>query len=106
MKYHQLVQYLAGKSKQDMGNVSSQKETLDSTACFLRRRTSVCKPPNYHEKIQNFFLMLMLSCSLDYKVCAYIYTDTSYRCMNTDTSCECVYPSTSILLHKTDFPNS
>lgn len=50
MKYHQLAQYLAGKSKQDVGNVSSQKETLDSTVCFLQRRTSVCKPPNYHEK--------------------------------------------------------
>lgn len=46
MKYHQPVQYLAGKSKQDMDNVSSQKETLDSTVCFLQRRTSVCKPRN------------------------------------------------------------
>lgn len=61
MKYHQLVQYLAGKSKQDMGNVSSQKETLDSTARFLQRRTSVCKPPNYHEKIKDFLLMLIVA---------------------------------------------
>jgi len=61
MKYHQLVQYLAGKSKQDMGNVSSQKETLDSTACFLQWRTSVCKPPNYHEKNQDFLLMLIVA---------------------------------------------
>lgn len=46
MKYHQLVQYLAGESKQDMGNVTSQKETLDSTVCFIQWRTSVCKPAN------------------------------------------------------------
>lgn len=59
MKYHQLVQYLAGKSKQDMGNVSIQKETLDSTACFLQWKTSVCKPPNYHKKDQHLLMLIV-----------------------------------------------
>lgn len=60
MKYHQLAQYLAGKSKQDVGNVSSQKETLDSTVCFLQRRTSVCKPHNYHKKNPLDFLLMLI----------------------------------------------
>lgn len=64
VKYHQLVQYLAGKSKQDMGNVSSQKQTLDSTACFLQWRTSVCKPPSYQEKMQDFLLVLRVASKL------------------------------------------
>lgn len=57
MKYHQLAQYLAGKSKQDMGNVSCQKDILDSTVCFLQWRTSVCKPPNHHQKIKDFLIL-------------------------------------------------
>lgn len=58
VRHHQPVQSLAGESEQDLGNVGSQKESLDSPVCFLQWRTSVCKPPKYQEKMQDFCLLI------------------------------------------------
>lgn len=103
MKYHQLVQYLAGKSKQDMDNVSSQKETLDSTVCFLQRRTSVCKPHNLQlpwKKSLDFLLRLTATLLVPLRVCiyTYIYIGT-LRLLG-------AWSIVSILLHKIELHNS